>query len=170
MATYRKFTKAERSSFPYWFAHWRAYNNTAKDCGSWHLKYIIHDFEKPFLRLFMDYKKVQKIHRCIAPHHIEYVIKYWKHVHNIQNTEHDYQAALIYVLTHFTPDIEGMIIDWECSRFTKASEPLNAIEEWERVKNERLEKLFDGDMKTADKFVAYLEPIMQEYFKKLNLK
>ncbi|WQJ53518.1 MAG: hypothetical protein [Wendovervirus sonii] len=169
MKEYKKFTKAERSSFPYWFAHWRAYNSTAKNCKGWKLKYLFHDVEKPFLKLFMDYKKVQKIHRGIAPHHIEYVRDYWLHVYNVPENREDMLNALFYIATHFFPDIEGMIIDWECSRFTKASEPLNAMEEWERVKHQRIDKLFD-DMETGQKFVDWLEPIMQEKFKKLGLK
>ena len=102
------FTKEERSTFPYWFAHWCAFNMTALNLKAWKFKYLFHDIEKPWLRLFWDYKKVQRWHRRHSSHHLEY-------------------------LYHGTVDIEAMLIDWECSRFTKESSPLTARQEWERL-------------------------------------
>jgi hypothetical protein len=96
------FTKEERSSFPYWFAHWCAFNMTALNLRIWKFKYLFHDIEKPWLMLFWkDYKKVQKWHREHNRHHAEYKGR-----------------------KEF--DFDSMIIDWECSRFTKESAPLNA--------------------------------------------
>lgn len=93
------FTKSERSSFKYWFAHWCAFQMTALNLKHWKPKYLLHDIEKPFLKLFWDYKKVQKWHRTHNSHHTEY------------NGQWDTYA---------------MVIDWECSRFTKAEAQLNA--------------------------------------------
>ena len=45
------FSKSERSSFKYWFAHWCAYNMTALNLGMWKPKYLLHDIEKPWLML-----------------------------------------------------------------------------------------------------------------------
>ena len=99
---YPKFTKDQRSSFPYWFWHWKAFNDTARKLGVWKFHHLFHDIEKPFLRLFMGYKSVQEIHRKHNPHHLEYPgEKNWL----------------------------DMYIDWECSRLTKVSSPRNAIEE-----------------------------------------
>lgn len=101
----RKFGKKDRSSFPYWFNHWLAYNLTALKFGAWKIKYIFHDIEKPFLKLMWgDYKRVQKWHRDHNRHHLEY-----KDFHKI--------------------DWEALTIDWECSRFTKAQSPRTAREE-----------------------------------------
>lgn len=120
------FTKADRSTFPYWFAHWCAFNMTALVLKQWKFKYLFHDFEKPWLKLFMkDYKKVQKWHRCHNNHHLEYPGK---------------------------KDWMAMYIDWECSRFTKQASPLTAYEEmkkkvqqfYDEVKNENLEHLTIG--------------------------
>lgn len=88
-------------SFKYWFAHWCAFQMTALNLNCWHFRFLFHDIEKPFLKLFLHYDKVQKFHRNHARHHIEYKGK----------LEHDYL---------------GMIIDWECSRFTKEDSQLNA--------------------------------------------
>ena len=93
------FTKKERSTFPYWFAHWCAFQMTALNLKCWKPKYLLHDIEKPFLKLFWDYKKVQKWHRIHNAHHTEYEGKW---------------------------DTYAMVIDWECSRFTKAEAQLNA--------------------------------------------
>lgn len=93
------FTKEERSTFPYWFAHWCAFNMTALNLKAWKFKYLFHDIEKPWLKLFWPYEKVQKWHRTHNRHHIEYEGNY---------------------------DLEAMMIDWECSRYTKTAEPLNA--------------------------------------------
>ena len=103
------FSKEERSTFPYWFAHWCAFNMTALNLRAWKFKYLFHDIEKPWLRLFWDYEKVQRWHRYHNSHHLEYM-------------------GVI--------DIEAMLIDWECSRFTKESSPLTARQKWEKLVEE----------------------------------
>lgn len=103
---FKKFTKEQRSSFSYWYYHWKAFNLTAYFLGVWKLKYLFHDIEKPWLRLFMPYKKVQDIHRRNNRHHLEY-----KYAPNY--------------------DWEAMVIDWECSGLTKFASPRNAVQEIE---------------------------------------
>lgn len=97
------FTKKDRSSFRYWFAHWAAFQMTALNLRAWKLKYLFHDFEKPWLKLILPYKKLQKIHRKYNRHHPEY-----RNLNRI--------------------DWEALVIDWECSRFTKKEAPLDAKE------------------------------------------
>jgi len=98
------FPKSKRGTFRYWFWHWRAFNRVAKDLGIWKFKYIFHDLEKPFLKLFLPYKIVQKIHRSHNKHHLEYPGQ---------------------------KDWEALYIDWECSQYTKEACPRNAIDEAE---------------------------------------
>lgn len=100
------FTKSERSSFKYWFAHWCAFQMTALNLKHWKPKYLLHDIEKPFLKLFWDYKKVQKWHRTHNSHHTEYKGQW---------------------------DTYAMVIDWECSRFTKSEAQLNAYDTLKRM-------------------------------------
>lgn len=102
MHTYKKFTKDQRSTFSYWFAHWRAFNELARELGVWKFRHLFHDLEKPFLRLFMDYRKVQEIHRRHNAHHLEY------------------QGRRNWL---------DMYLDWECSRYTKIASPRTAVEE-----------------------------------------
>lgn len=97
----RQFPESERSTFSYWFNHWKAFNLMAIRLECWKFKYLFHDIEKPFLRLFWDYSKVQKFHRTHNKHHIHYKNK----------DEIDWQA---------------MVIDWECSRYTKLAHQENA--------------------------------------------
>ena len=111
------FTKADRSKFSYWFAHWCAYNMTALNLGAWKVKYLFHDIEKPWLRLFLPYKKVQKIHRRSHPHHPEWLEERLKRGLNVEKLLKRY-------------DFQGTIIDWECSRFTKKESPRTAKEEY----------------------------------------
>ena len=99
-----RFTKEDRSTFAYWFAHWCAYNMTALNLGAWKFRYLFHDIEKPFLRLFLPYEKVQYLHRRIHPHHGEFFLKY---------------GWLFW---------DDLVIDWECSRFTKQQSPYDARE------------------------------------------
>lgn len=103
------FNKEERSTFKYWFAHWCAFQMTALNLKCWKFKYLFHDIEKPWLMLlWKDYKRVQKWHRNHSKHHIEYPNEYYI-------------------------DWEAVVIDWECSRFTKVSSPRTAREEMKRV-------------------------------------
>ena len=102
------FDKSQRSKFDYWFAHWCAFNMTALNLGVWKFKYLFHDIEKPWLMwIWKDYKRVQKWHRKHNRHHLEY------------SGKKGY-------------DFEAMIIDWECSRFTKLASPLTARGEYEK--------------------------------------
>ena len=97
------YTKAERSTFPYWFAHWKAFNKVAFSLHDWKFKYLFHDIEKPWLLfLWKDYKRVKKWHRDHNKHHLD-------------NPMGKY-------------DWKAMFIDWECSRYTKAEAQLNAYE------------------------------------------
>lgn len=99
------FTKKDRSSFAYWFAHWCAFNMTALLLHHWKFRYLFHDFEKPWLRLFLSYDKVQKIHRNIHPHHGEFYLKHgWLHW-------------------------DDLVIDWECSHYTKEASPYKAADD-----------------------------------------
>ena len=127
---FKKFNKEERSSFSYWYYHWKAFNLTALSLGAWKLKYLFHDIEKPWLRLFMDYKKVQEIHRRNNSHHLEY-----KHAPNY--------------------DWEAMVIDWECSHLTKYASPLTARQECDRkisVGHPMSEQLKNNFYKVCNKF------------------
>lgn len=124
------FTKDERSTFKYWFAHWCAFQMTALNYKVWKIKYLFHDIEKPFLRIFFPYKKVQKWHRKYNNHHLEY----HKGLDKI--------------------DIIAMLIDWECSRFTKQACPWNARETLELEKNNAIEN---------DKLYNFLSNIVCKY-------
>lgn len=113
----KKFDKKDRSKFNYYFYHVLAFNLVAKELHCWKLKYLFHDFEKPWLKLIWgDYKKVQKWHRTHNAHHLEYP------------KEKDYEA---------------MVIDWECSRYTKYAAPRTALQE-------AAYKLNDSSMKYSD--------------------
>ncbi len=121
---FKKFDKDKRGHFGYWFNHVKAFNYVAWKLDVWKFKYLFHDFEKPWLMLFFlgDYSKVQKWHRTHNAHHLEY------------KGEHDWEA---------------MVLDWQCSHYTKTSKTLLAIGEANR-------KLHDGEMDYNDycKFVS----------------
>ena len=102
------FTKQDRSSFKYWFAHWCGFQLTALNLGIWKPKYLLHDIEKPWLKLLWkgDYKKVQQWHRIHNAHHLEYGLKYgWDAI-----------------------DWEALMIDWECCGLSKQEAQLDARE------------------------------------------
>jgi len=130
------FGEEDKSSFPYWFAHWCAFQLTALNLKIWKFKYLFHDIEKPWLRLFMPYKKVQKWHRTHNKHHLEYGLK------------HGFDKI----------DWEALMIDWECSHMSKKQCPLNCREEMES-------KLSDEKWKPYEKEIRmYLGSILNKYF------
>ncbi len=120
------FTKEERSTFSYWFAHWCAFQMTALNHRMWKPRYLLHDIEKPWMRLFMSYKKVQRWHRLHHKHHPEWLEAKLESSVNYYDTM-DYISEFNY---------QEMIIDWECSRFTKEASPLTARQELEGFFNE----------------------------------
>jgi len=94
------FTNKDRGGFAYTFAHWCAFNMTALNLGVWKFKYLFHDVDKPFLMIWFggDYTKTRNWHKEHNRHHLRYKGK------------RDY-------------DWEAMVIDWECSHYTKAEKP-----------------------------------------------
>lgn len=123
------FTKAERSTFPYWFSHWAAYQMTALNCKSLKFRYLFHDCEKPWLKLFLPYKKVQMIHRTYNRHHPEWLENKLSKITNKYGGMGSYD--LYKYLDKF--DYDGAIIDWECCHYTKIEEPLDAHDEYKRL-------------------------------------
>ena len=106
------FTKKDRGTFKYWFAHWGAYQLTALNLGCWKPRFLLHDIKKPWqMLLYRDYKTGQQMHRDHARHHLTY----W--------TNREFDDSAFERL-----DFLGMVIDWECSRFTKQEAPMNARE------------------------------------------
>ena len=68
MRTYKKFTKDQRSTFPYWFWHWLAFNDVAREWGVWRFHHIFHDMENgQKTGYFLD----QKYNRDNIKHYIE---------------------------------------------------------------------------------------------------
>lgn len=57
---FKKFDIKDKSKFSYWFWHWLAYNYTAVKLHAWRPKFLLHDIEKPWLKLIWgDYDKVK---------------------------------------------------------------------------------------------------------------
>ena len=118
------FDKSERGTFRYHFAHVFAFNMTALNLKAWKFKYLFHDWYKPWLRLFLPYEKVQRFHRTHSRHHLE-----WLEINPIN------KRALKF-------DWEAMLIDWECSRFTKKVSQLNAYDVYlKQIEGYRVEAL-----------------------------
>ena len=160
------FTKEDRSSFPYWFAHWCSFQMVALNCHQWKFKYLFHDWYKPWMRLFMSYDKVQMFHNKHSRHHLLYVF-----LHGIKRADWD-----------------AMVIDWECSHFTKHAADLDAKGEIERIvltlrsldmKNKTVRQLSKlgllPNMKNAHDVEVYnntvnkIENELKLSYKKLNL-
>ena len=126
--TCQMFTKADRSSFKYWFAHWCGFQLTALNLGIWKPKYLLHDIEKPWLKLLWkgDYKRVQKWHRTHNKHHLEYGLK------------HGWDAI----------DWEALMIDWECYGLSKQEAQLDARETLEYEINRDKWKPYTKEIKS----------------------
>lgn len=143
------FTKEERSGFKYWFAHWCAFQMTALNLKCWKFKYLFHDIEKPWLKLLIgDYSKVQSIRRKRNKHHIQYWIDKQFNVKKV--------------------DWEAMVIDWECSRFTKLSAQLNARDTLE-IEFEYLQKLKNDNVLINDDVINVFRENIENVLNKLNL-
>ena len=125
----------EKSSFGYWFAHWCAYQMTALNLGIWKFKYLFHDIEKPWLKLFWPYEKVQSWHHNHNKHHLQYGVE-----HGFDNI-----------------DWEALMIDWECCSLSKRQCPLNCREEMERILQEYKWKNYKSEIR------EHLEPLLNKY-------
>lgn len=127
------YPKSKRSSFPYWFAHWWAFNKTAWSLNLWKPKWLLHDIEKPWLMfIWRDYPRVKKWHRFHNAHHFQYP---------------------------GPPDWIGMVIDWECSRFSKLEAQLTALETLPR----EIEKYIKTDYQKTYQMFKETSKIMFQY-------
>lgn len=129
------FNKSQRGGFRYWAAHWAAYQMTALNLGVWKIQYLTHDIEKPWLMLWAKmfhsqdpYAWVQKRHRLHSSHHLQYYTEYEVLTYN--NSGQPTTSK-----TYGKLDIRAMLIDWECSRFTKTASPKTARQEYEFLKS-----------------------------------
>ena len=105
---FKKFTVEQKSTFSYWFYHWLAFNYTAWKLGVWKPKWLLHDIEKPWLKLIWgDYLRVRKWHKHHNSHHVFY------------GSSHGMNKI----------DWLGAVIDWECSHLTKCVAERNGREE-----------------------------------------
>ncbi|MCQ2738224.1 MAG: hypothetical protein MJ224_06410 [archaeon] len=68
---------------------------TAMNFGVWKLHHLFHDWYKPWMALFVDYNKMHNYHITHSNHHIEH-----------------------YRLTDKCNWLD-LVIDWECSQYTK---------------------------------------------------
>ena len=108
MIKFKKFTVKEKSTFQYWAWHYFAFNYTAWKLGVWKPKWLLHDIEKPWLKLIWgDYMRVRQWHKHHNSHHIFYGRR------NGMNKI----------------DWLGAVIDWECSHLTKCAAVRNGREE-----------------------------------------
>ena len=124
------FNKSQRSTFPYWFAHWCAFQMTALNLNAWKFKYLFHDIEKPFLKLFLPYEKVQMLHRTYHNHHPEWLENHLRaYIYKLIEN----RISVNKFLKKF--NFEEMVIDWECGHFTKSQATLNARDEFEKLTN-----------------------------------
>ena len=130
------FDKDDKSSFPYCFAHWCSFQLCALNLGIWKFKYLFHDLEKPWLKLFLSYKKVQKWHREHSNHHLEYGLKHG----------------------FYKVDWHALMIDWECSHMSKKQAPLLARETMEYELSKEKWKPYEREIR------SYLEPILNIFF------
>lgn len=141
------FKKEEASSFKYWFAHLCAFNMTALNLKCWKFKYIFHDFEKPWLKLYIGYKNTHNFHVKHSRHHIEHWIN-----SNFNDNKIDWQA---------------MVIDWECARFTKEFAQLNAREtldmQCKKLRNEYHENII------SDARIQVFKENIEKVLEKLGL-
>jgi hypothetical protein len=92
------------NNFQYWFAHVCAFNMVAMNLGLWKFHHLFHDWYKPWLTFFMSYDKVNNFHIRHSNHHLMY-----------------------YNLTGKC-NWDDLIIDWECSQYTKEYGKLNAFD------------------------------------------
>lgn len=100
------FHKYDKGSFSYWFAHWSAFQMLSQDYKVWKWKYLLHDIEKPWMKLIFGskYDHVKSFHKTHSCHHLDYgKINGWNKV-----------------------DWVALVMDWECSRYTKVDAVLNA--------------------------------------------
>lgn len=133
----KKFDKSERSTFRYWFNHWKAFNLIAIKLKCWKIKYLFHDIEKPWLRLFLPYEKVQRIHRNNTKHHFEWLNKKlrknsekYKKYRGTDKVPFKYFLNILKHIESF--DYTSTVIDWECSRYSKKAKKLDACGEYEK--------------------------------------
>lgn len=125
----KKFDKSKRSNFDYWFWHWLAYNLVALSYNAWKFKYLFHDIEKPFIKLFCKYETVQKFHRKHNKHHPEWLEN--KLLKLSELVGYPLEEEINFYVDKY--DYKGTIIDWESGHYTKNAATLSAVDEYNKL-------------------------------------
>ena len=108
------FTLEQRGTFKYTLAHVLAYNSVAISLGVWRPKYLFHDWEKPWMLMFA---KGLKKSGLLKQEPYEWV-RAWHKTHRKHHRQYYVPATMLH--SGRMPNVREMIIDWECSRFTKS--------------------------------------------------
>ena len=133
----KKFNKQERSSWRYFWAHWCAFQMVAVTLGVWKPKHLFHDWYKPWLKMFgVPYEDIQKFHRMNSSHHLEYL-------------EYKNPVKLDWV---------SLVVDWECSQYTKNACKNNARAEMEDWISNNID-----DTYTIYCLNRYMRPLLDKY-------
>jgi hypothetical protein len=135
----KKLDKSQRSGWRYYWAHWAAFQMVAITLGIWRPRHLFHDWYKPWLKMLgIPYSEIQYIHRHSSRHHLEYL--------ELNNG------------TYF--DWDSMIIDWECSQYTKEACKRNARQKMEHILNDYP----DDEHNTYIKYLLrrYVEPRLEK--------
>ena len=133
----KKFNKQERSSWRYFWAHWCAFQMVAITLDVWKPKHLFHDWYKPWLKMFgVPYEDIQKFHRRNSKHHLEYL-------------EYKDPAKLDWI---------SLVVDWECSQYTKNACKNNARAEMEDWISNNI-----NDHYTIYCLNQYMRPLLDKY-------
>lgn len=112
----RDYKETKLDDIRYTLDHRKAFLKVEKELlGHNTIRGHLHDLDKVFLKLFMDGKKVHKLHRAYSRHHA--------------------------TKAHTHSDYVQMIIDWECARITKPDKPLNARQTLYKYYNDLSDKI-----------------------------
>ena len=131
------YIKQERFSWSYFLALWCSFQIVAITLGVWKFKHLFHDWYKPWLKMFgVPYENIQKFHRMNSNHHLEYL-------------EHKDPSSLDWI---------SLIVDWECSQYTKEACHRNAREEMEHWISNNI-----NDLYTIYCLNQYMRPLLDKY-------
>lgn len=139
------FTKKDRGTFKYTIAHVLAYNSTAIVLGQWRPRHLFHDWEKPWMLLIA--KLAYKIH--ILNEDPYQWVRSWHKTHRKHHCDYYRDATLTKPRKDVCP--VDIIIDWECSRYTKGYMKGASAYEYYMSKRDSLPEILKIDLDRAMK-------------------
>lgn len=139
----------------YHFAHWCAFNMLAMNLGVWKFHHLFHDWYKPLMNdVLLLFYEIDRIYSSIVHRSYSDVSRSYSIVHKFHQKYSNHHLEYFYRTGKC--NWLDLILDWECSGYTKEQGKLSA--------REYLNKLIsEGEIQSSSTEARMITELLDKY-------